>query len=250
MVTSQGQLVSQAKRASREALRVRARLEAIRQSQKVVPESAVAFSVAPAVEAILGRSKYLPISSERMFVEYALEFTNGDTDRSGFREAFTQAADALSKVKPLKSKRDIDFVVVDGWRSELRHFLVGVLTPPHGITEEFFMDLETALRSIWILPSLHRAGNGVRVSNTFLLLDWVSFASYFFALLLDESRPHANDLCQCKLEKCERFFLVQKPATGRPQRLYCTREHMLEAHALQSTQRARQSRARKVRKPK
>jgi len=234
-------------RLMRQAAKVRNFLEALGQSAKITAgDGASAFCVTGIVEMVLGRSKHLPITSERELVKYALDFANGDTDRSTFREIYKQVVGKSAK----PPDRDIDLIMADNWRAELRHFLSGVVTLPHGITEEAFEDIEKEFRNIWILPRIHRTGNGVRVSNTFLLLDWASFSSYLFALLLDETRPYARDLCRCNLAECGRLFLAVKPATGRPQRLYCDEKHMHKAHALQSTQRARESRARKVRKPK
>jgi hypothetical protein len=71
--------------------------------------------------------------------------------------------------------------------------------------------------------------------------------SYALLLLLDVERPYGRDLCQCRLPSCGDFFFAKRPATGRPQRLYCAHEHLLRAHAANAPARVRRSRLNKKR---
>lgn len=272
-------------RSSLERKRVRADLEELRREDEeegVVGDGPVVFSFSPALESMLGHHKTLPISSERLLVEYAIAFANGDTDRSEYRKSYeaqrqtdklerdlpahidtlaAQVADesvsALDRSKSVPSyeewarDNDVDMIVTERWRAQMREFLAKFVMQRFDITKEFVKETEESLEKVWVLPALRRVGKGVRLVNHISITGPESLRGFSSMLLLDESRPYGKDLCQCKLDGCGRFFLVQKPPTGRPQRLYCTREHMLEVHARESTRRAKESRdKKKARRPK
>lgn len=272
-------------RSSLERERVRADLEELRREDEkdgVVGDGPVVFSFSSALEFMLGQHKTLPISSERLLVEYAIAFANGDTDRSEYRKSYeaqrqrkelerdlpahidalaSQVADesvsALDRPKAVVSyeqwarDNDVDMIVTERWRAEMREFLGKFVTQRFDITKEFVEETEESLEKVWVLPALRRVGKGVRLVNHISITGPDSLRGFTSMLLLDESRPFGKDLCQCRLDGCGRFFLAQKPRTGRPQRLYCTREHMLEMHARESTRRAKESREKKKpRRPK
>jgi hypothetical protein len=50
------------------------------------------------------------------------------------------------------------------------------------------------------------------------------------SVLLAADERFRDKLCQCQLASCAAFFFEKRPPTGRPQRRYCTRAHMLRAH--------------------
>jgi hypothetical protein len=56
-------------------------------------------------------------------------------------------------------------------------------------------------------------------------------------LLADPERPHSEKLFQCQLKSCGTLFFEKRPHTGRPQRKYCSRPHMLQAHDENATKR-------------
>lgn len=57
------------------------------------------------------------------------------------------------------------------------------------------------------------------------------------SVLLAADASLREKLCQCQLASCGVFFFEKKPATGRPQRRYCTRAHMLRSHDENASQR-------------
>ncbi len=69
---------------------------------------------------------------------------------------------------------------------------------------------------------------------------------YGLVLLLDKNRPYGKDLCRCRLEQCEQFFLAIRPPMGRPRRDYCCKEHLAMTHNRDSAERVRLYRERKA----
>jgi len=171
---------------------------------------------------ILGYSEKMFPESERGIIEYALACANGET----VMPSPGQDAEAL--------------------RARLRGIFWSVLTDRKAAVRTLLAESRTSLERLWLLPILRATPGGVRLENRMVFLDEASLCFYIEVLLLDDARAFGKDLCRCRRPGCERLFLAQKPATGRPQRRYCTREHMLEAHALGSTRRARRSRARRA----
>jgi hypothetical protein len=209
----------------------------------------VRFVVARRVGTVYGQDKR-PNNweSERELVQYALDFANGDTDRSHVKQLLSTGR---SKLQPKNADlTPADQVALDhesievSARAKRREFLSSVLTDREAAADRTIDRLKQQLQRLWILPRVERVeGSGARIVFLSIMPDLQAFDAYVDSLLLDDERPFGVNLCQCRLSGCERYFLMKKPATGRPQRLYCSSEHMLEAHAQQSGARARKSRA-------
>jgi hypothetical protein len=188
--------------------------------------------------------------SERELVQYALDFANEDTDRSLIKEMISTGRARLQRknenLTP-EQQIDLDQQMMEVSVTRRREFLSLVLADPERAAHQNLDRLEKQLQRFWSLPKLTRVpGSGIRRVSLDIMLDLQSFEAHVDSLLLDGSQPYGRDLCQCRLASCGRFFLVKKPPTGRPQRFYCSSDHMLEAHALQSGKRAQLSRARKT----
>lgn len=69
---------------------------------------------------------------------------------------------------------------------------------------------------------------------------WIDYASM---VLLANEDGVADDLKQCQLEACGRFFLVERLGRGKPRTKYCCDEHMTAAHSAASPERSRKKRA-------
>ncbi len=189
--------------------------------------------------------------SERELVQYALDFANGDTDRSHIKMLLSSGQ---SKLQPKGASLspdeqvalDHELIEVTG-RAKRREFFGLVLNDREKAADLSIGRITQQLQRLWMLPTVERVeGSGIRLGSLSIIPDLQSFDAYIDSMLLDEERSFGRDLCQCRLPGCDRFFLMKKPATGRPQRFYCSSDHMLEAHAKQSGKRAQRSRARKT----
>ena len=87
--------------------------------------------------------------------------------------------------------------------------------------------------------SLGPSPKGLRLTHEFRFTTVSDLVELGLALLLDESRGFREKLCQCQWKLCGFFFFEVKPATGRPQRKYCSAEHMLKAHDQKAAKRMR-----------
>lgn len=209
----------------------------------------VPISVAGAIGMVYGigegRGKDDP---HRWLIEYALDIANGDTDRSAFKESIRSGKAKLDGVLTPENTIDWTEQAFQRRKEQWRAFLADVVEDRAATAKHFRQRSEKNLQKVWMLPSIVHTKNGIKVQPHYLIFGLDGFDTFVRMLLLDET--FSGELCQCRLESCRRFFLVKKPETGRPQRFYCRREHMLEMHAAESSQRARQSRARKARKAK
>lgn len=110
--------------------------------------------------------------------------------------------------------------------------------------------LENELRQagdrIAIRPSYVATSTGVEVLYRYYPVNLEAALGYGLVLLLDKERPYAKDLCRCRLEQCEQFFLAIRPVMGRPRRDYCCKEHLAIAHNRDSADRVRLHRERKA----
>jgi hypothetical protein len=249
MVTTKG-----AELTEYEALRTaRSFLEYVRRSS---PSDAPA-TVSRDIEALLGKGKNRDVDRdpERWLVQYAIDFANGDTDRSEIRRLLKSGNASLDAPNgrrlATEQQLEIDAAATEARRGKWREFLAAVVRDPADAAARLLGDAEKLLERVWPLPALRRTPRGVALRYHAIILDLSSFDAFVSTLLLDEERPFGRDLCRCKFKGCGAdghgalFFLEKKPATGRPQRRYCTPEHMLMAHARESTKRARKSRAKR-----
>jgi hypothetical protein len=72
------------------------------------------------------------------------------------------------------------------------------------------------------------------------------YAHWVVAKLRSGSLP-MGELCRCKLEECQRFFLLIDSGT-RPRRSYCSQEHMEAHHKKTSSERVARSRRQRMEK--
>jgi hypothetical protein len=229
------------------------------------PESA-AFSVGRTIELLYGRPADGAFESDRGLVEYLLAFANGDADRSEMQQyldgdsvlnnaagwaknpAYLLLAMESGKrqVRSVAAVRLLDAKIVADRRAWLRELLAATRSNKAQAAERYLASVIQQLERMWSVPRV-RPGD-CDLQHLVVIENSASLCAYVALLLLG---PLGSELCQCTLEGCTRYFLVKKPKTGRPQRLYCTREHMLEAHGKNATQRSAHSRANKAaRKPK
>jgi len=184
-------------------------------------QSSVRFVVDPSLQWVFGRPAKGAFDSERGLVEYVLTFVNGD-------ESAVEPDPAQASAHPLRQAEALARMRQDR-REELRRF-----------TRTFLSNRAAALR---LVPEHLLVWHGITArfeAASAHFVFWVpvnspdALRAFFVSMLADESRPFGRALCQCNLkgsDPCNRAFLEQKPATGRPQRLYCSRKHMLAAHA-------------------
>ena len=188
-------------------------LESCREAaQRISP--AAQYALGPAVLELYGPAAPADIESERGLMEYVLRFANGE-------------------IGPRSDE-------ADRRRWQLRENFVHVHNTGPGVVLGNYT--EHMLQDVWMLPVLHRKPHA-HLSTLWVITEPRAFDALTAVLLLDEQRPFGAGLCQCRLPECGRFFFEQKKETGRPQRRYCEREHMLEANARTSTARALKSRA-------
>jgi hypothetical protein len=98
---------------------------------------------------------------------------------------------------------------------------------------------------IVLVPMFERSGDSLSMRTIPLGRNdsIVPVLSYALSLILDNTLEYRAALCRCRLKNCSVFFLAKKPATGRPQRRYCSEEHREEAHRLDGARRTAKSRA-------
>lgn len=173
----------------------------------------------------------------------------GDTRVANDRDLFACAlafanSDAALGEDPDVTKR----------RGELLTCLNQYRRDPEALYDRLRGELRDELDNVRIVPEWWFGEIGgrrtVRRFDEVVPLRWPSLLAYLVMLLFDEAAPLGNDLCQCKLETCARYFLVTKAKTGRPRRDYHDDVCMFEAHARGANARVRRSRARRARKPK
>jgi|HubBroStandDraft_1064217.scaffolds.fasta_scaffold68729_1 hypothetical protein len=186
----------------------------------------VRFRVDPSLIWVFGAPARGAFDSERGLVEYVLRFVNGE-------ESAVEPTAAQAAGHPLRQP-DVLYRMRDELRAEL-----------HSLVSALYTDRKAAVRSMMqtahrlALPSLSAMP---RLEGAALHLDyWAALNSpgdlraFFLLLLADDGRAFGRALCQCQLyrkvaEGCARFFL-ERGTAGRPQRRYCSRKHMLAAHA-------------------
>jgi hypothetical protein len=140
------------------------------------------------------------------------------------------------------TKRELE-QLIDEMRRVIRGLLEMIVSAPisGGIADAY---------SKWgLMPGVDAKVNFRRVGNGIALDFYYSFenvgglAALGVLFLQDTERGFFKKLCQCKLESCGVFFFEVKQPTGCPQRKYCLREHMLEAHDLNAAKRMKEYRS-------
>lgn len=107
-------------------------------------------------------------------------------------------------------------------------------------------ELRQAGEMIAIRPAYVATESGVEVSYRYFPVSLEAAIGYGLVLLLDAGRPYGKDLCRCRLEECQQFFMAIRQPTGRPRRDYCSEEHLNTAHNRDSVDRVRAHRERKA----
>jgi hypothetical protein len=184
------------------------------------------FIAHPSLAWIFGAFPPHAFDSERGVVQYLVTFINGE--ESAVDPDPEQIKDQSLLERPWVGDREVLQRTRAEWRTALRRFVAESRSKKAATLKAVPMHLMT-LTNISVMP---------RWEGSHLRRDlWVPVDSpdalrgIFWSLLMDESSGIGAALCQCRLKSCKRFFLEQRPSTGRPQRLYCSRDHMLEAHA-------------------
>ncbi len=183
------------------------------------------FHVKPSVTRIFGAPARGAFDSERGLVEYVLTFING-------RGPPNSKQTTLSRVR-------------ENWRAALRDFVSAFRSDRAAARQsvpEYLLTWRSTVITQGQLPSASLLDVCVSVDHPEKL------RALFALLVADDSRPFGRALCQCQLTEalekaareggprrkvpagCARFFL-ERGTAGRPQRLYCSRKHMLAAHA-------------------
>jgi hypothetical protein len=97
-------------------------------------------------------------------------------------------------------------------------------------------------------PLLRKVPGGLSLSSYYQFSSDLDLVHVGEVLLLDPERGFMQELCHCQLPACGAFFFEKRPPTGRPQRKYCSRAHMLRAHNENAS--ARMAKKRRPRKPR
>jgi hypothetical protein len=91
-----------------------------------------------------------------------------------------------------------------------------------------FMGAEVLIHPRMVLRAV---SGGLALDHYYHFKSEPELVSLGMILLLDPRRISSwPRLCQCQLPACGTFFFEKRPPTGRPQRKYCSRAHMLRAH--------------------
>lgn len=91
-------------------------------------------------------------------------------------------------------------------------------------------EVRLAGEMIAIRPAYVVTESGVEVSYRYFPANLEAAIGYGLILFLDARRPYGKDLCRCKLEECQKFFLTIRRPSGRPRRDYCCKEHLKTDH--------------------
>jgi hypothetical protein len=239
---------------SKEARRVRGWLESFADNAA----DSAAFAVGPGVELLYGRPADGAFESDRGLVQYALTFANGDADRSamqaylnaGGKKVMNEAGWALNpayvvltsevgqrRIQSSAALKTLEASVVAQRRAWLQELLALVRDGDPKAASVYQADAREYLKRMWTVTRVRASSS---LQPLLIIEDTPSLRTYVTLLLLG---PLGKDLRQCRLDGCARYFLVKKPPTGRPQELYCCRDHMLAAHGKNSTARSKRARA-------
>lgn len=193
---------------------------AARQKSGVGSHGSIRFVGDPSLDFVFGARTKGAFDSERGLLEYTLRFVNSE-------ESPVEPDAAQVAARPLLQP-DVLAGVRKDYRASLRQF-VSKFRSNRSAALRLVPEHLLVLRNIVMTPRWE--ATGAHLEFWLLVESPDALRTVFLLMIADDSRPFGRALCQCRLKECRRFFLEQKPATGRPQRLYCSREHMLAAHA-------------------
>jgi hypothetical protein len=220
---------------------IRSWLEAIRKSQPGTRGDGTRIYVDQgSYEVPNPRPRPKVFASERALIEYVLGDVNlhgGEPVVFDWMTDDTSAFELLERSSPNLASSFLELFTID------RAFAINQL---QSIGSSLLSDL-------WVLPRLKVRGPTDLGIEFDIIVGYRGIFSLACYLIADSARGFGDDLCRCKLDECGKWFLANKPPTGRPQRLYCGKPHMDQAHERGSTARARKSRAAKAvraRRPK
>jgi hypothetical protein len=212
------------------------------------------FVLGPDVGTTLGRPTKGAgaLKTDRDLVQFALDFANSEVDDKdtlrgielGKVDRLAPGGEKQSAAQEVAAYQE----AVEKKRRERRAFFADILIDRSGVAAKNFSRVQKALEAVWLLPSISmtRARSGFVLGHHTLLFTVEAFEAYVDTLLLDDANAIGGDLCQCRLQECGKFFLSKKPATGRPQRFYCSEEHMLKVHQQASPERRKRAQAKKA----
>jgi hypothetical protein len=188
--------------------------------KKPAPEgSGPRFMPAHVLRPIFGAAAPGAIDS-RALVEYALQFINGN-------ETLAEPDPGLAEGQPFLQPETLQ-ATRESWRGNLRQF-AATFRKSRAAAIQSLPEFSFALHSISGMAKFE--ATSARLEFNVPINSPEAFRMLFALVLADDAQPFGRALCRCRLKSCGQFFLEQKPRTGRPQRLYCSREHMLAAHS-------------------
>jgi hypothetical protein len=132
-------------------------------------------------------------------------------------------------------------------RENIRGDISRSLLDPSAVARSIVERDDTAF--LHVNPIVHATARGLQLTYHHRFASFIDLVVFGLILLVDESRPFREKLCECHLQSCRLFFFEIKPPTGRPQRRYCSEEHLKAAHAQNAPRRMRKIR-RKPEDPK
>jgi hypothetical protein len=175
--------------------------------------------------------------SESRLLELCMTSANGDLQRdyAGVERAMRRNADEANLEIADELREQQDRLAAFAERFE-QIYLARMQGGPAviGVKDVAAIETDMTVAPRWIdgrLSYVHR----FRTDDALL--------AYVAMLLADPERPFGSKVCRCKLDTCRRFFFERKPPSGKPRRLYCCDEHMVEAHGLGSSKRSRNARS-------
>jgi len=179
--------------------------------------------------------------SEREIIDATLAFANGADlriDGEGEHEMRLSETDG-EVVLEIKGESE-PAVQISGTKAEIaaignrqreaiRRFLVRVMKEPGTLGREL---LNQGWTKSWakVERVVRPTEAGVSIRYYDRLFTPYLLANRGILLLLDPERGFGEKLCQCQLGACGDFFLEIRPPRGRPQRRYCSAEHMALGH--------------------
>ena len=192
----------------------------------------------------LDKIRARPALSEREIIDRAIEFANQGTLRTWCKlMEGIEVPELVGTPEPYSDGINTE-------RQALRSALAAIVE--NKVSE--VAAAEWCKQASGVLPietySIH--GRSLRVTYHYEVVEHFTGINGLLARvlvwLLDANRPFGRELCRCHLEECGNFFFVIRPKTGRPQKLYCKREHMTMAHQATTAERGRRSREKRKQK--
>jgi hypothetical protein len=189
----------------------------------------------------LENSQQKPLT-EREIVEASVDFLNGRRIEipgwSGDNEIRfiialeeIQSSNAGRTVgKPRNASQPSDEAVQafrNSFREAQREMLSRLIADPGAVA----LELKEAAPLIDPKPLIRVVQDGLWLDHFYEFKSELDLVTLGLVLLADpRRRSNWPQLCRCQLPSCGAFFFEKRPPTGRPQRRYCSRTHMLRAH--------------------